>query len=243
MILHCNHSPGTACQSEHTARVKKALNRRLLATLKAMLPILPYRKPQLGRDYWVQDDFLPNAQEIAHRCYGQDYWELGAPYANEPWPGKRTPNALMPSEIEFVETWVKRMTGARRLWQEATPEGTSLNHNYAQLVGMPDSGARPHTDSTKLCRYACVIYLTPDPDPDCGTSFYRQRQPNGTLGGNLCMPPNANLREALRVRDCQLRPGRKMYAWRIASTASCCTRRTWCILRRDTLASTTPTSA
>lgn len=49
-----------------------------------MLPILPYRKPQLGRDYWVQDDFLPNAQEISQRCYTQDYWELGAPTPTNP---------------------------------------------------------------------------------------------------------------------------------------------------------------
>ena len=193
-------SDAPACQSEHSAHVKKTLKRCFLATLLAMLPILPYRKPQLGRDYWVQDDFLPNAQEISQRCFAQDYWELGAPYANEPWPGKRTPNALTPSEMEYLETWVKKMTGAKRLWQEATPEGSSLNHNYFQLVGMPDSGSRPHTDSTKLCRYACVIYLSSDPDPECGTSFYRQRQPNGTLGGNLCMPPHANLREALKVK-------------------------------------------
>jgi hypothetical protein len=69
-----------------------------------------------------------------------------------------------------------------------------------QLVGVPDSGARSHTDSRKLCRYACVIYLTPDPDPACGTSFCRLRYPNGTLGGTICSPPHANLREALGVK-------------------------------------------
>ena len=164
------------------------------------LPTLTYRKPQLGRDYWVQDDFLPNAEEVSRRCYGQTYWELGAPYAPEPWPGKRSPNALTAAEIEYVEAWVRKVTGAKRLWTEATPEGTSLNHNYVQLVGMADSGARPHTDSRKLCRYACVIYLTPNPDPSCGTSFYRLRYPNGSLGGNMCSPPHANLREALGVK-------------------------------------------
>jgi len=168
------------------------------------LPNLTYRKPQQGRDYWVEDNFLPNAEEISERCYTQQYWELGAPYANEPWPGKRSPKALLPSELDYVEAWVKKVTGAKKLWLESTPEGTSLNHNYAQLVGMADSGARPHTDSRKLCRYACVIYLTPDPDPDCGTSFYRQRHANGALGGNLCMPPHTNLREALGVKGLPL---------------------------------------
>jgi hypothetical protein len=170
----------------------------------AKLPTLTYRKPQLGRDYWVCDDFLPNADEISARCYGQTEWEMGAPYRPEPWPGMRSANALTESEIAFVEAWVKKVTGAKRLWQESTPEGSTLNHNYVQLVGMPDSGPRPHTDSRKLCRYACVIYLTPDPDPACGTSFYRLRYPNGTLGGNICSPPHSNLREALGVKGLPL---------------------------------------
>ncbi len=165
---------------------------------------LTYRKPVLGRDYWVEDDFLPNALEVSQRCYGQSEWELGAPHRPEPWPGRRSPNALLPDELARLETWVKKMTGAKRLWQEATPEGSHLNHNYVQLVGMDESGPRPHTDSRALCRYACVIYLTPNPDPECGTSFYRQRNPNGSLGGNICSPPHTNLREALGVKSLTL---------------------------------------
>ena len=164
------------------------------------LPTLTYRKPQEGRDYWICDDILPNAAEVAQRCYARTDWEMGAPQRPEPWPGMRSPNALTPAEMAQVEAWVKKMTGAKRLWQESTPEGSTLNHNYVQLVGMADSGARPHTDSRKLCRYACVIYLTPEPEPGCGTSFYRLRYPNGALGGNMCSPPHANLREALGVK-------------------------------------------
>ncbi len=165
---------------------------------------LTYRKPQQGRDYWVADNFLPNAEEISRRCYARTEWELGAPHRKEPWPGMRSPNALTQEEIDFVEAWVKKVTGVKRLWQEATPEGTNLNHNHVQLVGLTESGPRPHTDSLKLCKYACVIYLTPDPDPDCGTSFYRLRNPNGSLGGNFCSPPHANLREALGVKSLPL---------------------------------------
>ncbi len=165
---------------------------------------LSYRKPQLGRDYWVQDDFLPNAADISARMYAATDWELGAPHRPEPWPGMRSANALNAEELAMVEAWVKKMTGAKRLWQEATPEGATLNHNYVQLVGMAESGPRPHTDSTKLCRYAAVIYLTPNPDPDAGTSFYRQAFPNGTLGGNVCLPPHANLHQALGVKSLPL---------------------------------------
>ncbi len=167
-------------------------------------PSLTYRKPQLGRDYWVMDDFLPNAGEVSRRMYESTEWELGAPHSDLPWPGMRSPNALLPDELAHVDAWVKKVTGAKRLWQETTPDGFTLNHNYVQLVGMAESGPRPHTDSLKLCRYAAVIYLTPDAELDAGTSFYRLQYPDGTLGGNFCMPPHANLREALGVKGLPL---------------------------------------
>ncbi len=172
---------------------------RSLAPAPAKLPSLSYRKPIEGRDYWVKDDFLPNAQQVSRRSFARSDWELGAPHRPEPWPGMRSEQALLPDELAYVEAWVKQVTGAKRLWQEATPEGSKLNHNYIQLVGMAESGARPHTDSRALCRYAAVIYLSEQPDLDCGTSFYRLRYPNGALGGNICSPPHANLRQALGV--------------------------------------------
>jgi hypothetical protein len=167
-------------------------------------PSLTYRKPQLGRDYWINDSILPDPLAVSQRCYAQSAWELGAPHRPEPWPGMRAAGALLPDELALVESWVKQVTGARRLWLEATPDGATLNHNYAQLVGMAESGPRPHTDSRKLCRYAAVIYLTPQADPDGGTSFYRLRYPDGALGGNICSPPHANLREALGVKGLPL---------------------------------------
>jgi hypothetical protein len=167
-------------------------------------PSLTYRKPQLGRDYWINDSILPDPLAVAQRCYAHTAWELGAPHRPEAWPGMRAAGALLPEELALVEAWVKQVTGARKLWLEATPEGATLNHNYAQLVGMAESGPRPHTDSRKLCRYAAVIYLTPQPEADAGTSFYRLRYPNATLGGNICSPPHANLREALGVKGLPL---------------------------------------
>jgi hypothetical protein len=160
---------------------------------------LPYRKLQLGRDYWIKDKMLPNAQSIVERCLVNESWMLGQPWRNETWPGMRCPNALLPDELQIIEDWVKEQTGATRLWQEASPDFGSLSHNFVQLVGGTDSGPRPHTDSRKLCRYAAVLYLSPNAPKTGGTTFYRLRLPNGALGGNTCPPPHANLREALGV--------------------------------------------
>ena len=167
-------------------------------------PTLTYRRPKLGRDYWVQDDFLPNADEVSRRCYGRADWELGAPHTDQAWPGRRAAQALEPDELEWVDTWVRKVTNAKRLWAEPAPEGRVNYHNYVQLVGMGESGPRPHTDSRRECRYAAVIYLTPQPDPRAGTSFYRLRYPDGPLGGNLCGPPHADLSQALGVRSLPL---------------------------------------
>ena len=49
-------------------------------------------------------------------------------------------------------------------------------------------------DSSKLCNYAAVLYLHPyPPTKHSGTSFYRLRLPDGTLGGNICPPPYESL--------------------------------------------------
>ena len=162
-------------------------------------PTLTYRRPTLGRDYWVQDDILPTADEVSQRCYARDDWELGAPYTPQIWPGRRAPQALTPGELEQVDAWVRKVTNAKRLWIEPPLEGRANYHNYAQLVGVGECGPRPHTDPRHECRYAAVIYLTPRPDPNAGTSFYRLRGPDGALGGNICGPRDADLSQALGV--------------------------------------------
>lgn len=206
-------------------------------------PTLTYRKPQLGRDYWIKDGILPDPDAVAARCYGLTEWELGAPHRPEPWPGMRAVGALLPDELALVEAWVKQVTGAKRLWTEATPEGAFLNHNYAQLVGMAESGPRPHTDSRKLCRYAAVIYLTPRPEADAGTSFYRLRYPDGTLGAISAVRRTPTCARRSGSRACRRRRGRRTRGSKTASTACCCTAPIWCIRPAATSASSMPTSA
>ena len=167
--------------------------------IKKRIPTLPYRKPEEGRDYWIQDDFLPNAKAVSERCFAREDWILGFPHRQEFWPGMRCEGGLEDDELASVDAWVKAKTGAKKLWQERTPEGAMLNHNWIQLVGEKESGPRPHTDSRKLCRYAGVIYLSPKAPARAGTSFYRLRMPNGALSGNFVPPPHANVPEALGV--------------------------------------------
>lgn len=168
------------------------------------LKLLPYRKPTEGRDYWLLDDALPDALAVRERCLARTDWSEGYPFKPEAWPGMRTIPALLPDELADLEAKVREATGATKLWVQETPEGGHLNHNCVQVVGEDDSGPKPHTDSRALCRYAAVLYLNPNAPDHCGTSFYRQRLPDGRLGGNIVMPPHANLVEALGTRHVPL---------------------------------------
>ncbi len=156
--------------------------------------ILPYRKPELGTHYWIQDGILPDPDTVAKRCFSKDVWVLGSPWRQEPWPGMRSPDALSPEELDVVERCVLSQIKVASLRpQGAPPDGVSA-HNQAQLVGGGDAVARPHVDSSKLCDYAAVLYLHPcPPTKHSGTSFYRLRLPDGTLGGNTCPPPYESL--------------------------------------------------
>ncbi|GAA1243599.1 hypothetical protein GCM10009665_38040 [Kitasatospora nipponensis] len=162
--------------------------------------MLPYRKPTLGRDYWVFDDVLPAVDEVRARCLTKDDWTQGYPYQPESWPGLRTMPGLEPAELARVEQLVRKATGATKLWQATAPGGATLNHNCIQVVGEGECEARPHSDSRALCRYAAVLYLNPNVGKDFGTSFYRQSLPGGVLGGNMVTAPHNNLVEALGTR-------------------------------------------
>ena len=161
---------------------------------------LPYRKPTQGRDFWILDDALSDPMAVRERCLAKTDWVEGYPRKPESWPGLRAMPGLLAGELEGIEAWVRKATGSTRLWIEQTPGGGSLNHNCVQVVGEDECGPRPHTDSRKLCRFAAVLYLNPAVPDECGTSFYRQRLPNGQLGGNTVAGPHANLVEALGAR-------------------------------------------
>ncbi|MBN0043439.1 hypothetical protein JS756_04850 [Streptomyces actuosus] len=166
------------------------------------MPVLPYRKPTRGRDYWVLDDVLPDVDAVRQRCLAKDEddWVKGYPHTAETWPGLRTMPGLESGELARVERLVRKATGAKELWVQQAPGGGTLNHNCIQVVGEGESEPRPHTDSRALCRYAAVLYLNPDVPKGCGTSFYRQSLPGGRLGGNVVQAPHTNLVEALGTR-------------------------------------------
>jgi hypothetical protein len=164
---------------------------------------LPYRKPTLSRDYWVVDDVLPNAAEVRERCLAKTDWELGYPHTGEVWPGMRSVPALLDDELATLDALVCQLTGAANVWVEQPADGTRLNHNCVQVVGSLEGARKPHTDSSNLCRYAAVLYLNANVPEQCGTSFFRQRMPNGQLGGNIVLPPHRNLAEALGNRFVQ----------------------------------------
>lgn len=159
---------------------------------------LPYLRPTLGRDYWVLDDFLPDAMAIMEEAHARSDWVEGFPHRPEHWPGRRSRPALGPVALASVEQALLNCTQASRVFQATVPAGDQLDHNVFQLVGGAESGPRPHTDSKLLTHYAGVLYLSPEAPPHAGTSFYRMRTPGGP-GGNLCPATAANLVEALGV--------------------------------------------
>lgn len=167
---------------------------------RVRLPVLPYRTPTPGRDYWIVDDALPDPGAVRDRCLARNDWIEGYPRKPESWPGLRTIPGLEPTELAIVEAHVLKATGVRKLWVQSTDDGMRLNHNCIQVVGVDECEPRPHTDSRALCRYAAVLYLNPAVPEECGTSFYRQRLANGQRGGNMVSPPHANLVEALGTR-------------------------------------------
>jgi hypothetical protein len=112
----------------------------------------------------------------------------------------RAAPALLDGELSSLEALVCQLTGAKKVWVESTGAGVKLNHNCVQVVGATEGAVKPHTDSLHLCRYAAVLYLNPAVPDRCGTSFFRQRMPNGQLGGNMVSPPHRNLVDALGNR-------------------------------------------
>ena len=161
---------------------------------------LLYREPKPGHDYWVLDNALPNPHDVRERMLQRTDWTQGAPYRPESWPGLRAQPALQPAELAPLEDWVRSRTGRKRLFQPAMGGADQLNHNCIQVVAAHEASARPHTDSRALCRYAAVLYLSPDGPEHAGTTFFRVRLPDGTLGGNMIASRHTNLVDALGTR-------------------------------------------
>lgn len=151
--------------------------------------MLAYRKPEPGKDCWIKDNILPDPYAVVERCYNKPFWMLGSPWRNEPWPGIRAPEALLPSELDIIKDWVKTQIGVAEIRPQSDTPTRYSSHNYVQIVGGNEGVARPHVDSTSECDYASVLYLHPcPPTKHAGTSIYRLRLPDGTLGGNICPP-------------------------------------------------------
>jgi hypothetical protein len=163
-------------------------------------PTLTYEKPELGVNYWVVDDFFDHSKavEISNRCFNKSKWILGKPYTQELWPGMRTKKALKNIELSKVESWVKEQLNKQTLWVEESQK-VVVNSNWAILVGSDEGEARPHVDNRQLCEYGAVLYLSQNPKPDSGTSFYRLKYKNGAAGGNLVKAPYHNLVDALKT--------------------------------------------
>ena len=75
----------------------------MLTPQRRTLPVLPYRKPTEGRDYWLLDDALPDPLAVRARTLARSDWTLGYPHTPESWPGMRVMSGLEPVELEGIE--------------------------------------------------------------------------------------------------------------------------------------------
>ncbi len=158
--------------------------------------LLSFREPELGKDYWVEDNILPNALEIAQRCISNPAWTLGSPWRPEPWPGMRAPNALTYEELTKIEQCVTTRMQIPALRPQSDSDMGFSGHNHIQIVGGAEGVARPHVDSASICDYAAVLYLHPNPPtPHCGTSLYRLFIPGQEPDGNVCPKQYESLSE------------------------------------------------
>ena len=168
---------------------------------------IPYRKPQLGRDYWIKERVLPNARRSPSAVCRARTGCSAIPMPAQAWPGKRSRNALSPEELAPIEQWVLKQTGVSRLYQEASPGTVSSITTPRSWSARCESRSMPHTDS-KDCRFAGVLYLN-EGAPKTGRYLVLSPEaPDGSLGGNQCPPQHASLREALGV------PTLPMSAWK-----------------------------
>ncbi len=166
------------------------------------MSLLPFRELTLGQDYWIQDQVLPNALEVAQRCISQSTWTLGSPWRPEPWPGIRAPEALTPQEVTLIETCVTSNLNLPGLTPQSDSAAGLSGHNHIQVVGGSEGVARPHVDSARLCDVAAVLYLHPNPPTShCGTSFYRLHLPDHQPDGNYCPKEFESLREVPGLPD------------------------------------------
>jgi hypothetical protein len=131
--------------------------------LSTMKVYLPFREPRLGKDYWIEDNVLPNPMEVAEKCITKNAWTLGSPWRSVAWPGMRAQNALTKEELSLVEKRVKKSLGIKEILPQSNPETGTSSHNNIQIVGKEDGVARPHLDSAKICDFAVVT--TPSPKP------------------------------------------------------------------------------
>ena len=157
---------------------------------------LSFRELQLGKDYWVEDNVLPNAIDVAQRCIANNTWTLGSPWKPEPWPGMRAPHALTADELSHIETCVKKGLGIESLTPQSHSNRGLSGHNHIQICGGAEGVARPHVDSASITDYAAVLYLHPSPPTiHCGTSFYRLHLLGEKPGGNACPRQYESLRQ------------------------------------------------
>jgi hypothetical protein len=122
------------------------------------------------------DNFYKNPDKVREFALSLDY--NGADNADGTYPGKRTQN-LHKIDKEFFDKFCNKLMTLYFDFQ--TPVSWEINTSFQLIHPMADSPNDKknhgwiHTDNAVL--FGGIIYLTPNINPNCGTSIYRELYP------------------------------------------------------------------
>ena len=142
----------------------------------------------------IYDDFFNTPDAVRNFALGLDFPDKG-----DAWPGYRT-KSLHPNESKFFHYANESIL--RLIFPEADAEFSYIAKTcFQKITGIPPAKGWIHTDKNVL---TAIVYLTPNPILNTGTSIYRLKKNHIAYEGHHLMPVKQrfysegdNLEEAL----------------------------------------------
>ena len=126
------------------------------------LPLLPYRKPTPGRDYWVIDDALPDARGVARALPRADRLDRGlARTSRKAGPGCAASRRWTRPNWRTSKRWCARPPARRSCGWKPRPTARASTTTACRWSAPASANRDRIPIRSPLCRYAAVLYLNP----------------------------------------------------------------------------------